>query len=81
MFLVSVVVLLVIAAVIRMSPDETDQSATSARAQDRAVRTEPHRLLSGGSLLLLTVALGAFLALLVVAAVLLFIWSWRLTGT
>ena len=79
-FLVSVVVLLVIAAVIRMIPDETDQSATSARARERVARTEPHRLLSGGSLLLLTVALGAFLALLVVAAVLLFIWTWRLTG-
>ena len=80
-FLVSVVVVLVIAAVIRMSPDEPDQSATSVRAPERAARAEAHRLPSAGSLLLLTVALGAFLALLVVAASLLLIWSWQVTGS
>jgi hypothetical protein len=79
-FLVSVVVLLVVAAVIRMSPDEPAQVATSQSAPDRAGRPSSPRLPSSVSLLLLSVALGAFVALVVVASFLVLVWTWRVSG-
>ena len=82
-FLVSVVVLFVVAAVIRMSLDEPDQVATSEPAPKRAKRARRRltpRLPSSVSLLLLSVALGAFVAMVVVASVLVLLWTWRVSG-
>lgn len=75
--LVSVVVVLVVAAVIRLSPDEPDQSATSVAPPVRVKPARGRRLPSGVTLLLLTVGLGAFMALLVVSGILVLMWSWR----